>query len=398
MRLLDQLQLIGQSLAAQRRRTALTSLGIMVGIASVVLLTALGKGLQHYLLDEFTQFGTHLVSVTPGKTTTFGIPGAILSTVRPLTLEDARALLGVPGVEAVTPVVQGNAKAEFGQLGRRTTVFGVGTDAVRVWRFTLAYGRFLPDDDLTQPRAFAVLGAKVADALFPNRSALGEKIRVAGESYRIIGVMEAKGQLLGFDLDDAVYLPAARALSMFNRDGVMEINVLYRSDLSGAEISERIRDRLVERHGREDFTLTTQEEMLATLGDILGILTAAVASIGGISLLVGAIGILSTMVIAVRERTPEIGLLRAIGARRAQIMGLFIGEAIAIAALGGTGGLVCGIACAELIALLTPIPSDLSWFFILLTVAVTLLIGVASGVLPALRAARLRPLDALRDE
>ncbi|MGF1547134.1 MAG: ABC transporter permease [Thiotrichales bacterium] len=398
MRLRDQLWLIGQSLAAQRRRTFLTSLGITIGIASVVLLTALGKGLQQYLLNEFTQFGTHLLSVTPGKTSTFGIPGAILATVRPLTLDDARALRNLAGVEAITPVIQGNAKAEFGQRGRRTTVMGVGPEALQVWRFKLAYGRFLPADDLAHPRAFAVLGAKVSEALFPNRSALGEKVRVAGESYRVIGVMEAKGQLLGFDLDDAIYLPAARALSLFNRDGLMEINVLYRADLAPAQISARVRERLLERHGREDFTLTSQTEILATLDDILGILTAAVASIGGISLLVGAVGILSTMVIAVRERTPEIGLMRAIGARRTQIMGLFIGEAVAIAALGGFSGLLLGIGCAELIALLSPVPSELSWLFVLLTLAVTLLIGLLSGVLPALRAARLQPLDALRDE
>ncbi len=398
MRLLDSLRYIQQTLGANPRRTFLTSLGITIGITSVVLLTALGQGVQRFIIGEFTQFGTHLLGIAPGKATTLGMSGAVISTVRPLTLDDAKALRHLPGVEAVTPVVQGNVRAEARGLGRRTTVIGVGPAAPEVWRFRVELGAFLPEDDLSHPRTYAVLGAKVRQALFGSRSPLGEKIRVGGESYRIIGVMEPKGQVLGFDLDDAVYIPAARALAMFDREGLMEIDVTYQSDLTGAEMRERVSRLLRERHGREDFTITTQEEMLAVLGDILSILTAAVGAIGGISLLVGSIGILSTMLIAVRDRTAEIGVLRALGARRRQILGLFIGEAVAIAAFGGISGLALGLGGATLIGWLTPVPSETSWPFVIATVAATCAVGLLAGVLPALRAARLQPVEALRDE
>ena len=234
-----------------RLRSFLTALGITVGITAVVLLTSLGEGVHRFVLAEFTQFGTNLIGIAPGKSTTAGISGAIISNVRPMTLADAEALKRIPSVIASVPVVQGNAPVKFSGRSRRTYIFGVGPEAPDVWQFKVAKGSFLPYDDPRSPRALAVLGSKVQDELFGSRNPLGRRVRIGGERYRVVGVMESKGQMLGFDLDDAVYIPATRALSLFNRESLMEIDLLYAAGTSGEEVANRARNLLVARHGSE---------------------------------------------------------------------------------------------------------------------------------------------------
>jgi putative ABC transport system permease protein len=224
-------------------------------------------------------------------------------------------------------------------------------------------------------------------------------MRVGGERFRVVGVMEAKGQVLGFDLDDTVYVPTARALDMFNRESLMEIHVLYEPTAPLAEVQAGIRRVLVARHGAEDFTITPQQKMLEVFGTILDAITFAVAAIGAISLVVGGVGILTILTIAVAERTTEIGLLRALGATRQRILLLFLGEAAALAAIGGAAGLALGWGVAGLLALVVPaLPVQVSWGYALLAEGVAIAIGLAAGVGPARRAARLDPLEALRGE
>jgi putative ABC transport system permease protein len=380
-------------------RSFLTALGIAVGIAAVVLLTSLGEGIHRFVLSEFTQFGTNLIGINPGKTTTAGIAGAIISNVRPLSLDDADALKRIPHVLAVVPVVQGNASVEAGKRTRRTTIFGVGADVPSVWQMQVASGRFLPDDDPRAARTFAVLGSKLKEELFGSDNALGQRIRIGGERYRVIGIMESKGQMLGFDLDDSVYIPAARALAMFNRESLMEIDLLYTKGTDADDVVKRVTTLLVTRHGTEDFTVTTQEQMMEVLGSVLNILTVAVGALGSISLLVGGVGILTIMTIAVNERTAEIGLLRAIGANRGQILGLFIGEAVVLASIGGLAGLVIGVGGAWLLGLVVPaLPTHTSWLYVFVAEILAVLIGLFAGVQPAFRAAGLNPVEALRAE
>jgi len=399
MYLRDFIHLAGTSLVAHRLRTVLTSLGIGVGIAAVVLLTSIGEGVHRYVLSEFTQFGTTLVGINPGRTTTHGTSMGVFGSERPLSIEDAEALKQLSFVEAVVPFVQGNAEVEAGNRRRRTTIYGAGPQMPEALRMRVNSGAFLPDDDPTAPRALAVLGSKLRQELFAYRNPLGKRITIAGNRYRIIGVMEPKGQVLGFDLDDTVYIPAARALELFNRDTLFEIDVMYRSNVRVDRVVDGFRRTLMARHGREDFTITTQEQMLDVLGSILNVLTFAVAAIGGISLLVGAIGIVTIMTIAVNERTSEIGLIRALGARQSQILGLFLGEATVLAAIGGLAGLAMGLGVASLLRLVLPeLPVHTPWIYVVLAEVLAVVLGIISGILPARRAARLDPVEALRDE
>jgi len=399
MYLRDFMHLAGTSLVARRLRSVLTSLGIGVGIAAVVLLTSIGEGIHQYVLSEFTQFGTTLVGINPGRTTTHGTSMGVFGSERPLSIEDADALKQLSFVEAVVPFVQGNAEVEAGNRRRRTTIYGAGPQMPEALRMRVNSGAFLPDDDPTAPRALAVLGSKLRQELFGYRNPLGKRITIAGNRYRIIGVMEPKGQVLGFDLDDTVYIPAARALELFNRETLFEIDVMYRSNASVDRVVDGIRRTLIARHGREDFTITTQEQMLDVLGSILNVLTFAVAAIGGISLLVGAIGIVTIMTIAVNERTGEIGLIRALGARQSQVLGLFLGEATVLAAVGGLAGLAMGLGIASLLRLVLPeLPVHTPWTYVVLAEILAVVLGIISGILPARRAARLDPVEALRDE
>jgi len=388
-----------RSLTAHRLRSFLTLLGIAVGIAAVILLTSIGEGVHRFVLAEFTQFGTNVIEIAPGKTAASGGPGGLQTTVRLLTMDDAAALERIPGVLAVTPNVWGNSEVAANGRLRRTMVQGVGPGTVEVMKMKMQSGSFLPDESFEHARPFAVLGPKLKNELFGAEPALGQRLRIGGMQFRIIGVVAPKGQFLGMDLDDTVFIPAARSLELYNREGLMRIHLTYREGLDVRTVADAVKSVLAARHGREDFTLTTQEDMLRTLSKILNILTAAVGALGGISLLVGGVGIVTIMTIAVTERTNEIGLLKAIGAPERTILTIFLGEAVALAAVGGVAGLLIGIGFAQLLHLVFPaLPVHTPWSFVFLAEGVAVVIGLAAGVLPARRAAGLDPVEALRAE
>jgi putative ABC transport system permease protein len=395
----DFLRLITQSIVAHRMRSVLTALGIGIGVTAVVLLTSIGEGLNTYMVEQFTQFGTTTLAVQPGKSSTFGIAPGVLNSVRPLSLADAEALERGPYVLHTVPLVTGSASVEGNGHERTVGVYAVGPDFDKAFKFDIGIGTFLPHDELDRARNVAVLGAKVHAELYGSTNPLGERIRIGGERYRIVGVMESKGQMVGIDLDDTVYIPAASGLEMFNRQGLIEIDVLYADNAPVDEVVDGIRRILLARHGGEDFTIVTQQQMLDVLGSIVDVLTLGVAALGGISLLVGGVGIFTIMTIAVRERTQEIGLLRAIGARRSRIAQLFVGEAMLLSAVGGAGGLTLGISIVLLTQWVLPaMPAAISPFYVVLALVIAVVIGLVAGVLPARAAAQLEPLDALRAE
>ncbi|TAJ22486.1 MAG: FtsX-like permease family protein [Rugosibacter sp.] len=400
MLLTDAFKLAFRAVIAQPLRSFLTLLGIAIGIAAVILLTSIGEGIHRYVLDEFTQFGTNVIGVHPGKVKTGGAAlSGLPSSAKPLSLEDAEALMRLPNVVAVTPSVFGNAEASAAGRLRRVTVYGVGPDMLKVFKGRVRSGQFLPVEEANSARALVVLGSKLKYELFGADNALGARVRFGGLQFRVIGVMESKGQFLGMDLDDTAFIPAARAIELFNRESLSEIDVAVAEGVSSASVVTAIKTVMLARHGREDFTLISQEEMLTSLSSILDVLTMAVGALGGISLFVGGVGIVTMMTISVTERTAEIGLLVALGARRRTILGLFLSEAVALAAVGGVIGLLLGVGIAQMIHLAVPVlPVHTPLLFVLLAEALAISIGLAAGVLPARRAAQLNPVDALRSE
>jgi putative ABC transport system permease protein len=396
----DVLRNAWRAIWGHRQRSALTMLGILIGIASVILLTSIGEGTRVYVLNEFTQFGTNLVAVNPGKMETSGIPGALGGTIHPLTLEDMEALGRVRGVEMVVPVTMGTAPVEHEGRERAVFVYGVTAEAPEVWRFAVRVGRFLPEGDPRYGSPLTVLGPKLKRELFGEANALGKHVRIAGQRYLVIGVMEPKGQFLGFDIDDSAYIPVALSMPLFNRDDLQEIDLLISNTSVVDSVVAKMKRVLIERHnGEEDFTITTQTGMLETLDRVIRIVSMAVAGIGGISLLVGAIGILTMMWISVNERTSEIGLAKAIGATPGQILWLYLSEAAVLSSIGGVLGLLTGIGLAQTLHLLIPgFPVSTPIEYVILALGISLAVGLLSGILPARRAAALDPVVALAAE
>ncbi|HYN01841.1 MAG TPA: ABC transporter permease, partial [Vicinamibacteria bacterium] len=351
----DLLHLAQGALRAHRLRSFLSMLGIAIGVAAVILLTSIGEGTRVYMVSQFTQFGTNILAVNPGKSKTIGIPGVLGGTTRKLTIDDAEALARVPGIETVVPVVMGLARVEASERGRSVTVLGATPDLPTLWRFGARQGSFWPRGDPRRGAPLAVLGPKLARELFGETSPLGAFVRIAGARFRVVGVMQPKGQMMGFDIDDVAYVPVASAMDLFNQDELFEIDLIYSSARDAARVEAEVRRVLAVRHGgTEDFTVTSQEAMLDVFGKVMDVVTMAVGAIAGISLLVGATGILTMMWIAVGERTSEIGLVRALGATRGQVQALFLAEAAALATLGGVAGIVLGLGLGAALRFFVP--------------------------------------------
>jgi putative ABC transport system permease protein len=321
-------------------------------------------------------------------------------TTHPLTLEDALAISRLPQVDTAVPMAMASARVEAGELGRSVFVFGVTADVPKVFKFEVRQGSFWPENDPRQGGQTAVLGPKVKRELFGEANALGQFVRIAGTRFRVVGILESKGQMVGFDLDDTVYVPISTAMRMFNLEDLSEIDATFSPAYSPEQVENAIRALMIERHGGEDdVTVTSQEAMLETFDNVMGIVTAGIGGIAAISILVGAVGILTMMWIAVGERTSEIGLMRSIGATRRQVRWIFLAEAGALSTLGGAIGLVGALAICQLLRDLVPgLPVRTPIFFAVLAIGVSLGTGVLSGVLPAQRAARLDPIESLRAE
>ncbi len=398
MRAVDTLHWISASVMAGRSRNILTILGFAVGVSAVTLLWAMGDSLKQFVLAEFTQFGSHIIAVSPGSNQTMGI-GGILRTNRGLSMDDAASLQALAGVSGVVPVVAGTAQVRYAGLTRATEAVGVSHAALDAWQLSVAQGTFLPPGELLAPRAFAVLGSKLYQHLYGEATAPGSFIHIAGSRFMVVGVLAPKGQFLGMDLDEMVYIPAARAMSLYNRSSLMEVDIQFRAHLTADTIASRVRTHLIRRHGDEDFTIVTQDQMLTTLDAILNIIRLAGIAIGAISLLVGSIGIYSILTIVLSQRRNEIGLLRALGMSRGELTRLFLGEALLLALIGGGLGLLL-VVVVQIVVLFT-LPSLPGLFTIgsaALGLSVSLVTGCLAGGYPAYRAAALQPVEALRAE
>ena len=387
------------SVVSQKMRSFLTSLGIAIGVVCVIFLTGLGQGLQTFIISQFTQFGSNIISISPGKTETMGMPLGIFGTVKPLTFEDAEALERLPVIDVAVPVSGGSGEIEYGERMRRSMVVGTGADYDVIVDAKDMLGEFLPHDNPKSPRSLAVLGPKMRDELFGDVNPLGELVRVNSERFRVIGVLPPKGDFLGIDLDDAIYIPMAKFQSMFNVNNFQEIDVVHYERYATEEAVASIKRLIIDRHGSEDVTIHTQANMLETLEDIMKWLKFTVAAFGGISLLVGGVGIFTIMTVAVNERTSEIGVLRAVGASRKKIRDVFLLESIFLAILGALLGLSIGFAAVYVALIFYPdMPIAIAWDYIVYAVFISLAIGLIAGFLPARAAAQLDPVEALRTD
>ena len=400
MRAYDGLSFCARSLYDQKLRAALSAFGIAIGIASVILVASLGSGARRFLVGEFTQFGTNVLGVNPGKTETLGIPGVLGGSTKKLTVEDAEALKKIPGVQTVLPVCMGLGRVEGAGRGRSVHVLGVTSEATTVFKVRVRQGLFIPSQSTGTGRAVAVLGPKLKTELFGSQNALGQFVRISGQRLRVIGVMEPKGQLLGFDMDDIAYVPLHASMRLFNLRELMEIDLTFSHAGMQSRVVRDVTRILKERHGgRVDFTITTQDAILSVLNRILTVVTGAVSAIASISLLVGAVGILTVMWITSQERTSEVGLLRALGATRAQVRGLFLLDAALIATLGGLVGTGCAFSVSILLRVLVPgLQMHTPSVVVVSSICVSVLVGLVAGILPAIRASNVPPVRALGAE
>lgn len=393
----DVVALAAGALAGHRLRALLSLAGVAIGVASVILLTSLGEGARLYVTGEFEALGTNLLIVLPGKTETSGALPFVGGVPNDLTLDDLDAITRrVPSVRHLAPIVIGQATARFGDRERELTICGTTSEMLPLRRIPVHVGRYLPPGDSSRGERVCVLGSDVARDLFAGANPLGELLRVGDERFRVIGVLAPRGTTIGLDLDEMVFLPVSHAMRMFDLRSVFRVLIELATLADIPTARRQVIDVIVERHGEEDVTILTQDAVAATFGRILSILTIALAGIAAISLSVAGLGIMNVLLVSVSERTREIGLLRALGAGRRQILLLFLTEASILSLLGGLLGLVAGLAGARAARALWPaFPVEPPGWAIAAALAVSLLVGGIFGVLPARRAARLDPVAAL---
>ena len=399
MRARDAIAFALASLAFSRVRTLLMLLAMSIGVAAVVVLTAIGNGARHYVVDQFSSLGTNLVIVVPGRAETAGGAATTLvgETPRDLTLDDARSLLRGDALRRMAPFNLGEIAVSYRGRERQAPLLGSTAALLPIHHLEMARGSFLPEEDMEIARPVCVLGATISRELFGRQNPLGEMVRLGGFRCRVIGVLASQGRSLGHDTEELVVVPVAFAQMLLNTEGLFRILVEAREPESIPRLKAFILDTIAGRHyGEEDITIVTQDSVLATFERILGALTLSVAGIAAISLIVAGILIMNVMLMAVAQRTGEIGLCKAIGASRRQIMVLLVTEALLLSAVGGLLGLAIGLAGSRLARSLYPELSagPPSWAMVA-ALGTALATGLIFSLLPARRAARLDPIQAL---
>jgi putative ABC transport system permease protein len=390
------------TIRAAKLRAFLTTLGVVIGVLAIILLVALGEGARQYLSDTFASLGANVIQIAPGKRDTKGGPMVPLPGVaHKLTREDEQAIAHrVTTLDGVTGLVNGAATIRYQNRRRDSFALGAGEHFPDIRNLHVDSGRFFTEDDVNAHRRYAVLGRVIQRELFGEDNPLGQTIKIADAEFRVVGIMEHKGNSLGFDLDDIVYVPSTTALDLFALDGYTNIMGRARDKANTEAAIAELTEVLERRHNNQvDFTIISQDDLLSTVNAIMGTMTMVLMAIASIALVVGGIGIANIMLVSVRERTREIGVRRAVGATRGSILMQFLVESVVIAVMGGLIGLALGGGIIALVQLAAPsLPIRLSPSLVMTAIGFSGVVGVVSGVMPARSAARLDPVEALRYE
>lgn len=395
----DAIRFSWSALSSNSSRTLLMLLAMSIGVGSVIILTSLGEGARNYVTAEFSALGTNLVIVIPGRSETSGANPATMMgvTERDLTLDDAIALTRHPMVNRIAPFNIGAAEVSWQGRKRETTIQGSTHELLALRKWSMSQGQFLPKADIDRASSVCVIGSNIRNELFGAHAALGQWIRIGDRRYRIIGILGSEGQSMGFDVKDAVIIPVASAQSLFNVPSLFRIFVEVKTREAIPRVMQFIKDTIRKRHqGVEDVTVITQDAVLKTFDKILSALTYAVGGIAAISLFVAGILIMNVMLVAVSQRTSEIGLLKSLGASAKTILNLILIEALLLSTLGALAGLVIGHAGSWMIRYAFPvIPAYPPLWATLASVFVALFTGLIFSLLPARKAAQLDPVIAL---
>lgn len=395
----DAFRLALHSLLSQRRRSVLICLATGIGVAAVVLLTALGDGARRFVTGEFASLGTNLLIVMPGRNETVGGPPPVMGeTPRDLTLGDAIAIDRLSSVARVVPVMVGTANVStLAGTEREAVMLGVTSDMLEVRHLQMGQGRFLPELPPDRAAAVCVLGPKLARELFENASPLGQWLRVGDRRFRVVGVLADTGVSVGQDFNDMVQVPVASAQALLDSEGLFRLLIEVRPGTPMSRAVDEVRTLLTARHeGEDDVTLVTQDSVVATFDRILRALTLALAGISGVSLVVAGILVMNVMLVTVAQRRGEIGLLKALGARLDEVRTLFLFEAVLLTTAGAAAGVLLGYAGAFVVGTLYPtFPVAVPWWGTVSALLTSVAFGLAFGTIPARRAARLDPVRAL---
>ena len=390
----EALRLAGEALRANRLRSLLTMVGVIIGVAAVVVLVAIGGGAKAEVENEVEGLGSNIVFIVPGKFQFGATPS-----LSPLHLSDVQLAARIAGsAQDVTAVVDSGENVTAGQHEYFATVQGVTQNFNVVFNRPLAEGSYLTAADVATSARVVVLGANVAATLFPDEDPVGRTTAIDGVSFRVVGVAQGQGSAFGVTQDDNVDIPITEAQLLFGIGTVQSIEVKAQNPGQIGALSDQLVSTLEDEYTGVQFSAVTQSQILGTIGRILSLLTLVLAAIAGISLLVGGVGVSNIMLVGVRERTREIGLRKALGARQRDVLLQFLVEAVTLTAVGGVIGIGLGLGASAAVGAFSPLPTDIAWWSPALAFGVSVFVGVLFGVMPARRAGKLDPVTALRTD